>query len=43
MPNADGHALGNSNQVKADVLFGYLRDRVLPRTQAPALRVRAPA
>jgi hypothetical protein len=31
MPNASGHSLGNSNAVKADVLFGYLRDRVLPQ------------
>lgn len=30
MPLAGGHALGNSNRVKADVLFEYLRDRVLP-------------
>lgn len=30
MPGAQGHALGNSNQVKAEVLFEYLRDRVLP-------------
>jgi lysophospholipase L1-like esterase len=30
MPLAAGHSLGNSNVVKADVLFGFLRDRVLP-------------
>lgn len=30
MPAAGDHALGNSNAVKADVLFRYLRDRVLP-------------
>lgn len=30
MPLAAGHALGNSNQVKADVLFDFLRGRVLP-------------
>jgi len=29
MPAAAGHSLGNSNAVKADVLFEYLRDRVL--------------
>ena len=36
MPNAAGHALGNANAVKADVLFRFLRDRVLassPRLQ----------
>ncbi len=30
MPFADGHAVGNANAVKADVLFRYLRDAVLP-------------
>ena len=30
MPNAAGHSLGNANVVKADVLFEFLRDRVLP-------------
>ena len=30
MPNARAHALGNANVVKADVLFGFLRDCVLP-------------
>jgi len=30
MPSASGHAIGNSNAVKADVLFDFLRDRVLP-------------
>jgi hypothetical protein len=30
MPAAGDHAIGNSNAVKADVLFRYLRDRVLP-------------
>ena len=30
MPAAGEHAIGNSNAVKADVLFRYLRDRVLP-------------
>jgi hypothetical protein len=29
MPLASGHSLGNSNAVKADVLFRFLRDRVL--------------
>lgn len=31
MPNARAHAIGNSNLVKATVLFDYLRDEVLPR------------
>jgi hypothetical protein len=36
MPSASGHALGNANAVKADVLFEYLRDRVLaPSTPLP--------
>ena len=30
MPLAAGHSLGNANVVKADVLFAFLRDRVLP-------------
>lgn len=30
MPNAGTHSVGNSNVVKADVLFSFLRDRVLP-------------
>ena len=30
MPNARAHAIGNANAVKAQVLFDYLRDRVLP-------------
>jgi len=30
MPNATGHPVGNANVVKADVLFGFLRQRVLP-------------
>jgi len=29
-PQASGHSLGNANGVKADVLFTYLRDAVLP-------------
>jgi hypothetical protein len=37
MPAAGGHSLGNSNLIKAKVLFEYLRDQVLP----PLLR--APA
>jgi|KBSMisStandDraft_5_1062788.scaffolds.fasta_scaffold46249_3 hypothetical protein len=30
MPDAAGHSLGNANVVKADVLFAFLRDTVLP-------------
>jgi len=30
MPAAAGHSLGNANRVKADVLFAFLRDDVLP-------------
>lgn len=30
MPVASGHSLGNSNRVKADVLFEYLKSVVLP-------------
>jgi hypothetical protein len=30
MPDADAHSIGNANAVKAEVLFVYLRDRVLP-------------
>jgi hypothetical protein len=29
MPAINGHSIGNSNVVKADVLFEYLRDHVL--------------
>ena len=32
MPQATGHSLGNSNVIKARVLFEFLRDRVLPRS-----------
>jgi hypothetical protein len=30
MPGAGGHSLGNANVVKAQALFNFLRDRVLP-------------
>ena len=30
MPGAFEHSAGNANVVKAAVLFGFLRDRVLP-------------
>jgi hypothetical protein len=43
MPNADAHAIGNSNLVKAEVLFGYLRDRVLPEALPASLREPPPA
>ena len=40
MPNASGHSVGNANAVKADVLFAFLRDRVLPDrlTRHPSAR-----
>jgi hypothetical protein len=31
MPYAAGHSIGNANVVKTDVLFGFLRDCVLPK------------
>ncbi len=36
MPNAAGHSLGNANVVKADVLFGFLRESILPTLMPPA-------
>jgi hypothetical protein len=30
MPDANGHSLGNSNRVKADALFEFLRTEILP-------------
>jgi hypothetical protein len=30
MPIAGGHSIGNSNRVKADVLFDFLKDSILP-------------
>jgi hypothetical protein len=41
MPNATAHAIGNANVVKAQVLFEYLRDRVLPEAVPAALRARS--
>jgi hypothetical protein len=41
MPNATAHSTGNSNLVKSDVLFQFLRDRVLPAALPAALRARA--
>jgi hypothetical protein len=37
MPNSQAHAIGNSNLVKATVLFDYLHDRVLPTIKDPRL------
>jgi hypothetical protein len=34
MPNACCHAIGNTNLVKADVLFNYVRDRMPPAVPA---------
>jgi hypothetical protein len=31
MPEASAHSMGNSNALKAQVLFEFLRDRVLAR------------
>jgi hypothetical protein len=42
MPNARAHAIGNANAVKAQVLFDYLRDRVLPDALPTALDARTP-
>ena len=30
MPSAEGHAFGNANALKTDVLFQYLQTHVLP-------------
>jgi hypothetical protein len=35
MPAASGHSLGNANLVKAQALFNFLRDRVLPPLVPP--------
>lgn len=35
MPAAGGHAVGNANRVKADVLFDYLSTHVLPKALTP--------
>lgn len=35
MPAASGHSLGNANLVKAQALFNFLRDRVLPPIMLP--------
>jgi hypothetical protein len=52
MPYAAGHALGNANVVKADALFGFLRDDLFPRMngraaailrRTPTARSRAPS
>jgi hypothetical protein len=40
MPNARAHAIGNANVVKAEVLFEFLRDRVLT-DRLPAMAGRA--
>src|SRR5439155_26258974 len=36
MPFANGHTMGNSNLVKAQALFGFLRDAVFPAIPALA-------
>ena len=40
MPNASGHSIGNSNVVKAEALFEYLRDRVFADASPATLRAR---
>lgn len=40
MPGANGHSIGNSNAVKADAFFTFLRDSVLPAAVPAALRAR---
>ena len=35
MPAASGHSLGNANLVKAQALFNFLRDKVLPPLVSP--------
>lgn len=41
MPGWSGHAFGNTNVVKAEVLFSYLRDRVLPSALQPRTQTSA--
>jgi len=36
MPDADEHSIGNSNAVKADVLFEFLQQRILPEQLSAA-------
>ena len=36
MPNAKAHAIGNSNLTKAEALFGYLTNEILPTFAHPA-------
>jgi hypothetical protein len=40
MPLARTHAIGNSNMTKAEILFQFLRDSVLPPLNTPALTQR---
>jgi len=40
MPLAEAHAIGNSNQLKAEILFGFLRDRLAAELPAVAGEVR---
>jgi len=41
MPNASAHSIGNSNAVKAEVLFTFLREQVLPAILSATLHARA--
>jgi lysophospholipase L1-like esterase len=40
MPLAEGHAIGNANQLKADVLFSSLRERLAAELPPVAVKVR---
>lgn len=43
MPGWKGHSFGNTNVVKADVLFSWLRDHALPAAPPPQTRTSAVA
>ena len=43
MPGWSGHSFGNTNVVKAEVLFAYLRDRALPEALRQQTRTSAAA
>ena len=43
MPGWSGHSFGNTNVVKAEVLFDYLRDHVLPEARLQRTRTSAAA
>jgi hypothetical protein len=41
MPGWSGHSFGNTNLVKADVLFSYVRDHAVPATPTPRTQTTA--